>query len=79
MSKPDDIYFPIPHADLQYMVNKSVHVEGHGRGAHYILVNYSATQATVYNRSTKMTLNSIPIERLRYTRKHEERRFLYKE
>lgn len=70
-----DDFLPIPREALQGLVNKGVHIEGH-KNAIYRLVNYSQTQATVYNQHTKETLYGIPIDRLRYTRKNEPKQEL---
>lgn len=71
MPKIDDTYLPIPRSELPSQINKGVHIEGHKISAVYRLINYSETQATVFCQFTRMTLHSIPIDRLRYTRKNQ--------
>lgn len=70
MRKIDHTYLPIPPNELSSLANKGVHVEGHNVSAIYTLRAVSGNTATLYNRSSKTTLN-VPTHRLRYTRKNQ--------
>jgi hypothetical protein len=53
------------------MINRGIHVEGHSVKACYRLVSFNEKSAILYNQATKQTIENMPLDRLRYSRKNE--------